>query len=408
MVEKFGDGNFCVRVVIANALGKIGHSYAVEHLIEYLDPDKEPHMFVRAAVAEALGKIKDKQAFTPLLEGLKREGGVVLLAIAEALGNFDDKRAVEPLIKSLGTSRNVNKEAAISLEKLSRYVTNEHILDMLYMLKNGHTYQLRAGCALAIGEIGRDGTLNYLKEAAMNDTSMSVRWAVAKTLRKAKNKREALPILLKLLHDTKKSVRETASESILELTSDTDSSTVKQLLSVALIALDDKERESAVREAAEKYLKLAEHLKTDEEKEREAEIAEISSFFDCELKKMEEIADIKEILERIETLEDKGGEDAVESLMEFLENKDERVRKAASEALERLLEKANSPEVDAALKDDSCEETITRIKNAAKKYMGDAKTMMFDGKVFSREHSPPAPQKSKQDTPKGSIKKTLM
>ncbi len=411
-------GNFCVRVAVANALGEIGHPLAVDRLIKHLDPDKEPHMFVRAAVARALGRIGDRRAFRPLLGCLEEESGIVLLAIAEALGNFDDRRAVEPLIKSLRNTRSVNRGAAASLGKLERHVTDEHVLELLYMLKNGHIYQLRAGCAYAIGELDRNGTMIYLKEAASKDTSLSVRLAVARVLKKTEHKAEALQILLKLLDDREKEVGDAAEDSIIEIAkcvlSSQDSTPVREPLSAALIALDDGERKSLAKETAEKCMELVGNLRIIEisenggDKRMEKEAEEKSAFFGRELKKMEELAAIKKFLDEIESLEEEGGEHAIESLTGFLGSEDERVKKAASESLERLLKKENSPEVNAALEDDSCGDKVERIERAARKLFETGKTMMFDGKMFSRQHSPAAPQKPEKDTPKGGIKKTLV
>lgn len=377
LVGRLGDGNFCVKIAAANSLGKLGHPYAVEPLIGSLDPTKEQHTHVRAAVARALGAIRDERALPHLLKSLKNEEfAVVISAISGALGEFDDNAVVEPLIRSLDTM-SININAAISLGKLRNSVTDKQVTEMLYFMKNGSNYQHRTGCALAIGEIGRDGTSYYLKEAAESDSSMAVRWAVAKVMHKTGNQAEALKLLLGLLKQDETAVSEAALESVIELLSNVSST--RDLLSSAVIELDDSVRVSAAIEAADSYLRLVSTLGISEK-----EPPGKRSFFDAGIAKMEEMAGIRETIKKIAKLEKSGNAAAVGSLRELLKDDNGHVRKAASESLERLLKKANYPDVDAALGDSSSGDQVKRVGKAATIFAENTRTMAFDGKVLSR------------------------
>ena len=79
--------------IVCNALAKIGKP-AVETLITALQ-DRDP--VIRMIAAEALGKIGDKRAVEPLINLLEDEE--VKIVAAEALGKIGDKRAINPLIK---------------------------------------------------------------------------------------------------------------------------------------------------------------------------------------------------------------------------------------------------------------------------------------------------------------------
>ncbi len=119
-VEAFLDyvnnSNSIVREEGVSALGKIGHSSAVEPLIQILSDES---FFVRQSAVTSLGKIGDARATEPLLPFLKDEDKDIREAAAQALGAIADSRAVESLVQTLkDESPRVRYEAAESLGKI--------------------------------------------------------------------------------------------------------------------------------------------------------------------------------------------------------------------------------------------------------------------------------------------------
>lgn len=93
------DNDDDVRLKSIIALGNIGNS-AVEPLLKVLETGDWK---VKSMVAEVLGKIGDKRAVKPLLKLLynKNQNKYVRGHIIEVLGKIGDERAIEPLIKAL-------------------------------------------------------------------------------------------------------------------------------------------------------------------------------------------------------------------------------------------------------------------------------------------------------------------
>jgi HEAT repeat protein len=93
---------------IIRALGEIGDTRAVEHLIpflDYCDPRKTPgvyreYRYTCGAAVEALGKIGDARAVEPLLAVLRCPFHADLKkeCVIEALVRIGDPRAIEPLL----------------------------------------------------------------------------------------------------------------------------------------------------------------------------------------------------------------------------------------------------------------------------------------------------------------------
>jgi len=62
---------------------------------------KDSDSNVRASIAEILGIINDSRAVEPLIQALKDNNSDVRAKTAWALGNINDSEAVEPLIQAL-------------------------------------------------------------------------------------------------------------------------------------------------------------------------------------------------------------------------------------------------------------------------------------------------------------------
>lgn len=107
-----------VNEILAEVLGDIGDSRAVEPLIDALcqsDNEREEE-----AIEEALVNI-GKPAVESIIKALKQEDIDLRWGLAKVLGNIGDSRAVEPLIEVLkdeNEDEQVLREAAIALGKL--------------------------------------------------------------------------------------------------------------------------------------------------------------------------------------------------------------------------------------------------------------------------------------------------
>lgn len=89
-----------VRYNAARVLGEMGHSEAVEPLIDVLKNDKNGS--VRLYAARALGELGDGTATQPLIDSLRLDRNVdVRVRAARALGRLGGKEVVEPLVESL-------------------------------------------------------------------------------------------------------------------------------------------------------------------------------------------------------------------------------------------------------------------------------------------------------------------
>lgn len=90
--------NRAICQAVAEALGKLGDTRAVEPLIAALqDEDVE----LRRAAAQALGEIGDSRAVEPLIAALRDKDIELRRVAARALGEIEDAQAVEPLLATL-------------------------------------------------------------------------------------------------------------------------------------------------------------------------------------------------------------------------------------------------------------------------------------------------------------------
>ncbi|MFA0776607.1 MAG: hypothetical protein PVTTEEND_000321, partial [Candidatus Fervidibacter sp.] len=131
---------FEVRVV--RALGQIGGSQAVEHLIAALHKGDEK---VRRAAAKELGFLKDVRAIPPLIRALKYDTRI-RDAVAEALLSFGEL-AIPPLIAALD-DRYHHEEMKEVLAGFGEVV----VMPLIEALQRG-SEAVREGAAKVLGEI---------------------------------------------------------------------------------------------------------------------------------------------------------------------------------------------------------------------------------------------------------------
>lgn len=101
--------DYKVRLACADALGRIGDSYAVEPLVDVVRDENEKSVYVKESAASALGMIGDISAIEPLIAILESKQAFfdkftfLKERIVEALGklNINDKKVMKALKKSL-------------------------------------------------------------------------------------------------------------------------------------------------------------------------------------------------------------------------------------------------------------------------------------------------------------------
>lgn len=87
--------NYQVRLACADALGRIGDTYAVNSLINIIKDEDEKSIYVKESATFALGLLGDKSAITPLVEIMETMNGIwdkfsfLKEKIIEALGKLN-------------------------------------------------------------------------------------------------------------------------------------------------------------------------------------------------------------------------------------------------------------------------------------------------------------------------------
>lgn len=174
------DVRMCVRVNAAKTLANIKDTSAVNPLLYCLN-NKNENYKLRLVCAEALGKIGDKYAVLPLSEVLKdeSESSVYLKeSAAFALGMIGDAKAVDTLVNVLETGRGLMdkftflKERAI--EALSRINTSgDKVFHALEKSLKDQSVQVRINAIEALSNLD-DNRVNDLIYTCLSDKSPEV------------------------------------------------------------------------------------------------------------------------------------------------------------------------------------------------------------------------------------------
>ncbi len=149
LIETLQDNKARKRHLAAEALGQIGDPKALEPLINAL---KDEQWIVRRSAARALGNICSPHAIDPLIKTLEDENLDVRCEAALALGNIGDSRAVEPLIKMLKGG----KETTAAIVALGEIGDPRAVDTLILALRDGvwGADEVSANAATALGKIG--------------------------------------------------------------------------------------------------------------------------------------------------------------------------------------------------------------------------------------------------------------
>ena len=102
--------NYKLRLACAEALGRIGSSYAVTPLIDVVTDDEEKSMYLRESAAKALGMLGDIRAVEPLANILENRNGLFdrftflkerIVETLGRLGQYGDEKSIRALKNAL-------------------------------------------------------------------------------------------------------------------------------------------------------------------------------------------------------------------------------------------------------------------------------------------------------------------
>ena len=194
LTESLHDKDVILRIIAAEALGKIGDPIAVPGLLETLHDEID---LVRGSAAEALGKIGDPTAVPVLLEALNDDTSSVRESAAKALGQIRDVSAVPNLVKALHDNYpGVRLKACQALGEIGDPIAVPGLLKALH--GDGG---IRSSAADALGQIRDVSAVPGLLEALF-DKSVDVRRSAIEALGEIGDP-TAVPGLLEFLNDEK-------------------------------------------------------------------------------------------------------------------------------------------------------------------------------------------------------------
>jgi len=327
-------------------------SVAVPTLINALSDELN---VIRQTVANVLGNIGDTRAIEPLIYTLQTENdNPVCQAIINALAKFGDERAIQPIINTISRKKIYQShETALALKGFGKPA----IEPLLELLKNGNEYARESAAFICI-HLNDERTVPALLSVINDDKSPKVREQALISLGFFKDEGLLEP-LIQLLKDQNDKIRENALEQL-----DKFAKGNKRLLEPLTEALFDPTWKN-------NYYKRADLLATLGEKALEPLLKALNHENEnirwAGAHSLAKIKDNRAILSLVNALKDKsskvraavcyalreiGESNTFEPILKMLNDEDEEVRAAAASALgkigkiravEPLLELLNDP-----------------------------------------------------------------
>jgi HEAT repeat protein len=331
LLAAINDVDARVRASATSALREFGDARAVKPLIAAL---KDVNEQVRSSAANALGALGDARAVEPLIAALKNVNEQVRSSAASALGNLGDERAARPLFAALTNEEAdlwVRSSAASALGKLGEVGFRW----LLVAIEYGDP-EVSNSVASALRELGESGFQGLL--AALNDTNAKIRSSAAKALGLLGDRRAFEPLIAALV-DVDAGVRSSAAEALGQVG---DGRAVEPLLT----ALNDAD-EWVPRYAARALGKLG------------------TVGFKALLDQLKNPAAYMCVIV-VEALGDLKNAEAVEPLIDVLNDAENEVRRSAAKALGHLGAKWAAEPLIAALTDPE-----KRVRSSAADALGE-------------------------------------
>ncbi len=148
------DEEWGVLLNIADVLGEIGDTRAVEPLINSLEENGS-----KASINYALAKLGDERAVEPLIKSMKKGSWCSV----HALGMMKSQEAVETLIDALTSEDSYIRIAAA--KSLGMIGDKRAVAPLIKLLRNDREMWACANAAWALGEIGDPDAIHSIKKA---------------------------------------------------------------------------------------------------------------------------------------------------------------------------------------------------------------------------------------------------
>ena len=198
-----------VRAAVAEALGELGETDALDHLARALLSGDEPDEAVRVAVAGALAALEVSGGVTPLLDALESDiSPGVREAAVEALGELGFDAAAGGLAQALLEDPDAGvREAAAGV--LAEFTASESLPALGQARDEDESPEVRAAAGDAIDEFSQAQLTGALEES----DDPAVRATAAGVLGE-RGDPEIIPELAEALNDSEGQVREAAGEAL--------------------------------------------------------------------------------------------------------------------------------------------------------------------------------------------------
>ncbi|MCP4348609.1 MAG: HEAT repeat domain-containing protein [Desulfobacterales bacterium] len=208
LVALLKDHNSEVRRHAASALGNIECAEAVTHLIPLLNDEDSS---VRSNTANALGQIRSIEAVIPLIALLKNQNSYVRVSAASALGKIGSKEALTPLLTLLKDDDSQVRCNAISALRL---IDSSEVINPLVTLLKDRDADVRCTVLITLSRLLAIKQIDSIKDIYRNKTEiLSVRLTAAAALQSF-NDEESIEFLRERSRSQKFSAKKKLAEII--------------------------------------------------------------------------------------------------------------------------------------------------------------------------------------------------
>jgi len=168
--------NYKIRLACAEALGRIGSSYAVTPLIDVVVDNEEKSIYLRESAAKALGMLGDMRAIEPLSNMLENKNGLFdkftflkerIIEALGKLGQYGDAKSIRALKSALEDESTCIRIGAI--EALSE-IENDEVIPIIESMLFDEDEEVCRSAVFALYEMfGQEYLNKILKKEDLND-----------------------------------------------------------------------------------------------------------------------------------------------------------------------------------------------------------------------------------------------
>jgi len=168
--------NYKIRLTCAEALGRIGSSYAVTPLIDVVADNEEKSMYLKESAAKALGMLGDMRAIEPLANILENRNGLFdkftflkerIIETLGRLGQYGDDKSIKALKHALQDESEYVRISAI--EALSE-IDDEKVLPIIKTMLADENEEVAKAAVFALYEIsGKEYLQELLNEENLQE-----------------------------------------------------------------------------------------------------------------------------------------------------------------------------------------------------------------------------------------------